>query len=162
MFYLIANHMVFSIYGCWDYFEAGHGKDPCDGVAGNIKRQADQVAKHGVAMADADDFYRWATSTPGTVDIAWVGKAAYDTCQQQVNAIQPIFCPVRGNATLYATLKGADCTSDVWHETSCNCANRLAHDTSSCGWKPAALLKSKAKSPKSCATCPLAGLHLPR
>ena len=53
MFYLIANHNeVFGIDGCWDYFEAGHGKGPCDGVAGSIKRQADQAAKHGVPMAD--------------------------------------------------------------------------------------------------------------
>ena len=60
MFYLIANHNeVFGIDGCWDYFEAGHGKGPCDGVAGSIKRQADQAAKHGVPMADAEVFYRY-------------------------------------------------------------------------------------------------------
>ena len=35
MFYLIANHKdIFGVEGCWNNFEAGHGKGPCDGVGG--------------------------------------------------------------------------------------------------------------------------------
>ena len=40
----------------WHYFEKGHGKGPCDGIRGAVKRGAVQVAQHGVPLADAISF----------------------------------------------------------------------------------------------------------
>ena len=47
MFYIVANHgrLFDDITASWQYFEAGHGKGPCDGVGGTVKRQADSAFK---------------------------------------------------------------------------------------------------------------------
>ena len=42
-----------------DYFESGHGKGPCDGVGGVVKRSADMALKKGHLIKSAQDFYRW-------------------------------------------------------------------------------------------------------
>ena len=65
MFHTIANHQ--SIYGfpaTWNYFEAGHGKGPCDGVGGITKRIADAAVNSGkYVIEDAEDFYSWASKS---------------------------------------------------------------------------------------------------
>ena len=44
----------------WNYFEAGHGKGPCDGVGGTVKRLADDAIKQNkVVIQDASDFFIW-------------------------------------------------------------------------------------------------------
>ena len=46
------------IKGSWQYFEAGYGKGPCDGIGGTTKRNADNAVKQGrVILQDADDFF---------------------------------------------------------------------------------------------------------
>lgn len=61
IFSLIANHKSeFGFPAVWNYFEAGHGKGPCDGVGGSAKRMVDKVVKTGkVKIQDAVDFYDW-------------------------------------------------------------------------------------------------------
>lgn len=42
IFYIVSRHKsLFSVSASWNYFEAGHGKGPCDGVGGSVKRMAD-------------------------------------------------------------------------------------------------------------------------
>jgi len=64
IFNVVANHA--DIYGCkavWNYFEAGHGKGPCDGLGGSTKRMADEAVNAGkVSIQDAEDFYKWTQS----------------------------------------------------------------------------------------------------
>lgn len=48
------------IRASWLYFEAGHGKEPCDGVEETAKRHADMTVKrHPAIIQSADDFYQW-------------------------------------------------------------------------------------------------------
>ena len=44
----------------WHYFEKGHGKGPCDGIGGAVKRGAAKAAKLGDPKADAHQFHDWA------------------------------------------------------------------------------------------------------
>ena len=47
---MIAKHeALFGVRGDWLYFEAGHGKGPCDGVLGAAKRRTDEAVKRCVA-----------------------------------------------------------------------------------------------------------------
>ena len=64
IFQLIANHkQIFGIRAVWNYFEAGHGKGPCDGLGGTTKRMADEAVKSGkVVIQDATDFFAWTQS----------------------------------------------------------------------------------------------------
>ena len=48
IFTLLSLHQqLFSVKASWNYFEAGHGKGPCDGIGGTPKGMAE----------DALDFY---------------------------------------------------------------------------------------------------------
>ena len=49
------------IHCTWDYLESGHGKGPCDGVGGSLKRFADNAVKKGVIINNAVDFFEWAS-----------------------------------------------------------------------------------------------------
>ena len=47
IFTLLSLHQqLFSVKASWNYFEAGHGKGPCDGIGGTAKRMADEAIKH--------------------------------------------------------------------------------------------------------------------
>ena len=57
----------------WNYFEAGYGKGPCDGIGGTAKCMADEAIKHGkVEIQDALDFYRWAKESQGESKVHFV------------------------------------------------------------------------------------------
>ena len=60
IFYTLANHeSMYQVKARWNYFEAGHGKGPCDGLGGTAKRMADQAINQGhTAIQDAFDFFR--------------------------------------------------------------------------------------------------------
>ncbi|CAC5404494.1 unnamed protein product [Mytilus coruscus] len=61
VFQILANHEAdFGIKGRWNNLEAGHGKDPCDGLGASVKRTADQAVKQGkCSIQGASDFYAW-------------------------------------------------------------------------------------------------------
>lgn len=59
VFFTIANHKeIFGVQARWNYFEAGHGKGPCDGLGGTTKRMADEAVRSGrTVIQHADDFF---------------------------------------------------------------------------------------------------------
>jgi hypothetical protein len=59
---LISEHeYIFGGVSCsWDFLETGHGKGPCDGVGGTIKKGADIAIKSGRIISNVDEFYTWA------------------------------------------------------------------------------------------------------
>ena len=65
MFSTIAWHeALYGVPARWNYFEAGHGKGPGDGLGGTVKRMADEAIKRGAAVIqDAQEFYDWAVSS---------------------------------------------------------------------------------------------------
>ena len=75
IFSVIAHHRkLFGMSATWNYFEAGHGKGPCDGVGGTSKRMADQATKRNIRIQSAGDFYAWASSMENLVEYKFVGK----------------------------------------------------------------------------------------
>lgn len=61
---MIANHInLLGIAARWQFFEAGHGKDTCDGIRAFVKRMADgAVKREKQIIQDAHGFYSWANS----------------------------------------------------------------------------------------------------
>ena len=60
IFNIINHHKVlFGFPASWNYFEAGHGKGPCDGVGGISKQMADQATKQNIKIQSAADFYNF-------------------------------------------------------------------------------------------------------
>ncbi|KAI8477551.1 hypothetical protein Bbelb_447140 [Branchiostoma belcheri] len=79
---VISEHeALFGIPACWNYFEAEHGKGPCDGIGGTAKRMADQaVTTQGTTIQDAHEFYMWASQLEkSAISYMFVSK---DECEE--------------------------------------------------------------------------------
>ena len=75
IFSVIAHHKkLCGMSATWNYFEAGHGKGPCDDVGGTSKRMADQATKRNIRIQSAGDFYAWSSSMESFVEYKSVGK----------------------------------------------------------------------------------------
>jgi len=58
MFYIVSDcKELFGVPATWNYFEAGHGKGPCDGLGGTSEKMIDiAVRQHKCNIQDAGDF----------------------------------------------------------------------------------------------------------
>ena len=58
---LLKQESMFHITADWLYFEAGHGKGPCDGVDGVSKKRAEQAIKEkqDTIIDCAEDYFKW-------------------------------------------------------------------------------------------------------
>ncbi|XP_072023524.1 uncharacterized protein [Amphiura filiformis] len=76
MFNITNRHEeLFGVPASWQYFESGHGKGPCDGVGGAVKRAADLAVRKGHLIQTASDFYRWGVANEdSTVEYLMVTK----------------------------------------------------------------------------------------
>ena len=61
IFSMVSRHEEhFDAKAAWNYFEAGHGKGPCDGIGSTAKPLADEaVRQEKVSIHDASDFMTW-------------------------------------------------------------------------------------------------------
>jgi hypothetical protein len=64
---LLLNFPVFfpGLTASWEYLEAGHGKGPCDGIGGSVKKSADIYVKKGGIIGNSTDFCTWAQENLG-------------------------------------------------------------------------------------------------
>lgn len=60
---LCCHQQDFNISAEWHFFPTSHGKGPCDGIGGNIKRMARDASMRKTAdINNAKQFFDWATS----------------------------------------------------------------------------------------------------
>lgn len=99
MFQYIESHKErYGISASWDYFEAGHGKGPCDGLGGTIKRLAEDACKMGALIQDADDFLKWAQNSPSVkFKVFGISQEVFDASEKRCNAYGTVIQPVKGN-----------------------------------------------------------------
>ena len=84
IFNIVCNHEKWLEGGAaaWNYFEAGHGKGPCDEIGGTAKRLADDAIKQEkVIIQDAQDFFAWADQTQSSCKIKFLFVPT-DQCQE--------------------------------------------------------------------------------
>ena len=63
---LLANHhIMFGTTSTWHWLEAGHGKGPCDGIGGSVKKMAETAVKRGAVLSDTDTFFEYFRGTRG-------------------------------------------------------------------------------------------------
>jgi hypothetical protein len=121
MFHTIANHQgIFGFPATWNYFEAGHGKGPCDGIGGTTKRMADAAVNSGKhVIQDAEDFYSWAKkSTMQEVNFFYVSN---EECELQASKVQQMVIPsVKGTMKVHSVSLDQD-GALVLRDTSCYC-----------------------------------------
>ena len=56
----------------WSYFVSGHGKGPCNGVGGAVKRSADTAVKKGQLIKDAKQFFEWGSEQESTPTLSFL------------------------------------------------------------------------------------------
>lgn len=102
MFNVIAEHPNrFGIGASWQYFEAGHGKGPCDGVGAVAKRMADNAVKrHKHVIQDAKGFFEWASKSKSSIQYEWVGSGDISKSDQQIKQMD--LQPVKGTMGIHA------------------------------------------------------------
>jgi hypothetical protein len=101
MFTIIAEHAkLYGLKARWNYFESGHGKGPCDGLGGTIKRMADEAIKRGVAVIqDPREFYEWAIcSNMKEVSFLFVAKENCKSKADELNMFK--LKPLKGTMKL--------------------------------------------------------------
>ena len=163
LFFTVSNHLsIFGVAASWHYFEKGHGKGPCDGVGGAVKRGAGQAAKHGVPMADATQFFAWAKDKPSEIQFFYVSRLQYDQSAEDIGLIEPRLQPVKNTLSIHHVTGGSGMGEVKWRETSCNCEGCLASNTT-CAYTTASVVKPlPARRPKrklqgqlftSCSSC---------
>ena len=64
--------------------ETGHGKGPCDGVGGSIKKSAETWVKKENVIYGAKQFYDWAKGHEGAIKPLYVTEAQVSQAEQKI------------------------------------------------------------------------------
>ena len=121
IFELIANHeQMYGIKARWNYFEAGHGKGPCDGLGGTCKRLADEAMRTGkTVIQDSEAFYEWAlSSSMNNVKFRYV--SAKQCAEKEKNLERITIKPIKGTMKIHAVV-GEGTNKIKVRDISCYC-----------------------------------------
>lgn len=119
--YLVANHFqLLGMNASWQFWEAGHGKGPCDGVGGSSKRLADLAVKRQTAVIQsAEDYFNWGKSlTNSQTKYVFVPKEECDKAYNELLAIN--VKPIKGTLEVHSVFPAGN--NEVFvKQTSCFC-----------------------------------------
>lgn len=122
---IVSHHEEYfqGIQATWDFLESGHGKGPCDGVGGSIKRSADVAVKHGSIISNAEEFFAWAQTYSSTISCIYVTTQEISYAERMLKNATP--CKGLGKCHSIRPYNGS-----IWiSETSCYqdcCARTLS------------------------------------
>ncbi|CAG2254394.1 unnamed protein product [Mytilus edulis] len=106
IFHLVTLHgMLFDgITASWHYFEAGHGKGPCDGVGGTAKRLADMAVRQlKVEIQTPVDFFNWGKSQEtSNITYIFVPKSKCQSANNEMKEWNAV--AVKGTMELHAVV----------------------------------------------------------
>ncbi|VDI54169.1 Hypothetical predicted protein [Mytilus galloprovincialis] len=144
IFNAIANHSLdYGIRAKWNYWEAGHGKGPCDGIGGTSKRMADEAVRTGkVAIQDPHDFFAWTQSQSCSLKSIKFIFLPKDKCENKSKLLsEQKLRPVPGTMKLHAVAeKGNDVVAV--RNTSCYCVTCLSDEFTCENWQLETVLKT--------------------
>ena len=80
---------LFSVRASWAWLEAGHGKGPCDGVGGSVKKKADNLVKSGHIMKNCAELCTTLRSVQTQFNILQVLEEDVARCQKKVESWSP-------------------------------------------------------------------------
>jgi hypothetical protein len=138
---IVANHSQYfpGVNSTWDYLEAGHGKGPCDGVGGAIKRYADIAVKKGEIIGNGEDFFQWAKDKNEKMSCIYVSHADVSIAERMLH-----------NATAVKGLSKCHSVrsyNGYIHIRHMSCYNKCCEETPSCaGWQKTNLKVSQKQN----------------
>ncbi|XP_053389868.1 uncharacterized protein LOC128552829 [Mercenaria mercenaria] len=129
IFDFVANHKaIHGMNARWNYFEAGHGKGPCDGLGGTCKRLADEAMRSGkTIIQDAKAFYEWAIQSSMTnVTFRFVST---EICAQTEKIQERLpLKSIKGTMKVHAAVGNGESTIKV-RDVSCYCETCISGQT---------------------------------
>ena len=88
MFSVLARHQeLLATDASWLYFEAGHGKGPCDGVGGASKRMADDYVRRGNTILTAAEYVSLGNSA-GKIKYLEVSRTDIEDSRVQMEVLK--------------------------------------------------------------------------
>lgn len=137
MFQILCHHVQdFGVTARWNYLEVGHGKGPCDGLGGSVKRSADMAVRQGkCSIQNAGDFYKWVTSNDAS-KVKYILYSENDIKQaEELIKSKPAAQAVPGTMKVHAVVPLDECTVAT-RELSCYCTECFSDvlNTSCAGW----------------------------
>ena len=132
--------------------EAGHGKGPCDPIAGVAKRKADQTVKNGkYVIQGAIDFFEWAKQDISGIPFSYVSVEDYEISEKFLKAACENVQIVKGTIKVHAvfSLKA----NSTWvRDIPCFCKNcfglKFQKDSCCKGWRECLLTTSTVNQRK--------------
>ena len=126
--------------------EAGHGKGPCDPIAGVAKRKADQTVKNGKYVIQGPiDFFEWAKQDISGIPFSYVSVEDYEISGKFLKAACENVQAVKGTIKVHAvfSLKA----NSTWvRDIPCPCKNcfglKFQKDSCCKGWRECLLTTS--------------------
>ena len=113
---ILARHVsLFGIRASWTYLESGHGKGPCDGVGGGIKKMADNAIKKGETITNVDEFHQVIGEKESKMKLIRVSSRDIQETRDELNTWDIITCDGIGSAHALWSVRG----SMMIRETSC-------------------------------------------
>lgn len=94
----------FGIEAEWHFFATAHGKGPCDGLAGTIKRLARRCALQRDSehpILNCDQLYEWATSYFDGIEFNFVSKKEYDVIKKYLEPRFAQALPIKGSQGIH-------------------------------------------------------------
>ncbi|CAC5359819.1 unnamed protein product [Mytilus coruscus] len=133
----------YGIRAKWNYWEAGHGKGPCDGIGGTSKRMADEAVRTGkVAIQDPHDFYAWTQSQSCSLKSIKFIFLPKDQCENKSKLIsEQKLRPIPGTMKLHAVAEKGNAVVAV-RNTSCYCVTCLSDEFTCENWQLERVLKT--------------------
>lgn len=131
---LCCHEKDFKVKAEWHFFPTSHGKGPCDGIGGNIKRMArDASTRKTAEINSAQQFFDWATSQTVKQQFKKDWEFIYATDEDYFEAetlLQGRFCdlvPIPGTKKYHAFIPKDDrtiCASE-YSDQSENLENKV-------------------------------------
>ena len=145
---MVANHPeMLGCHAVWHYLETGHGKGPCDGVGGSLKRNAQTAASAGVAIVrNAPTMYLWAKDRPNSsIQFCYVDVYNYWTAYYERSHVFYRIPALPGTRKLHSMMGGINNKYVHYRETTCSC-DTCRHGTpnEACGWTKFEFIKAKS------------------
>ena len=72
----------------WEFLETGHGKGPCDGVGGGVKKAAENAVKSGKVISSAKELFEWGEKYDGNMKFVFVAHGDVKRFEQKLNNAQ--------------------------------------------------------------------------
>ncbi|KAJ8676617.1 hypothetical protein QAD02_012404 [Eretmocerus hayati] len=89
---LTYHHSDFGVEAEWNFFATSHGKGPCDGLAGCIKRNAARASLQGHLILNAEQLFEWAKNAMKNVEFFYLSQEDYEETRRFLERERFPFC----------------------------------------------------------------------